>query len=173
MIYQQSVTAQPFRQCDETNLGQSQFCNFEANVQNPKIWGSQVEIQLNYTIDKNFSSTRYIDKRLLNETAFTNIDRQYDAFENDIAVLQVFFDSPTVVQFTTSHSKTWLDFISAVGGNVGLFIGFSIVTVVEFVWILMRIFYICITSGVGHSKTSHQNSLTPVQTIKNQKNFNH
>ena len=73
------------------------------------------------------------------ETLFTNITRSYDAFEKDIAVLSVYFASPTAMEYTTKQSKTWLDFISAVGGNGGLCIGFSIVTLLELVWLIVRI----------------------------------
>ena len=151
MIYQHSISSSQFRQCDEKNLGQSKFCNFDQDLPNPKVWGSQVEMQLNNITNQNFSSTRYIDKRLTNETVFTNISRKYDAFENDIAVLHVFFESPTVVQLTTNHSKTWFDFVSAVGGNGGLFIGFSLVSVVELFWIFFKICFICLTSSVNHN----------------------
>jgi hypothetical protein len=55
-------------------------------------------------------------------------------------MLSIFFDSPTVLEFSTKNSRTWIDFISAVGGNGGLFIGFSLVTIFEILWLFSEIF---------------------------------
>ena len=85
------------------------------------------------------SSIRYITPQSTNQFIFSELSRSYDAYEKDISVLSVFFSSPTVMQFSTKQSKNWLDFISAVGGNVGLFIGFNIVTLVELIWIGMKV----------------------------------
>ncbi len=63
---------------------------------------------------------------------------KYDAYEQDIAILNVFFETPTVLEYTTKQSRTWLDMISAVGGNGGLFIGFSIVTILEIIWLIFQ-----------------------------------
>jgi hypothetical protein len=70
---------------------------------------------------------------------FTTLNRTYNAFERDIAVLNIFFSSPIVMQYMTKESKTWFDFISTVGGNGGLFIGFSIVTILELAYAVLRI----------------------------------
>ena len=64
---------------------------------------------------------------------------EYDAFDKDIAILKVFFESPTAILLTTNHSKTWIDFVSVVGGNGGLFIGFTIVTILELFWLIWQI----------------------------------
>ena len=68
----------------------------------------------------------------------TNKVIEYDAYERDIAILNVFFETPSALEYTTGQSKTWFDFISAVGGNGGLFIGFSIVTILEIIWLFFR-----------------------------------
>jgi hypothetical protein len=77
-------------------------------------------------------------QRMYKDSLVTNTVIKYDAYERDIAVLNVFFETPTVLEYTTQPSKTWFDFISAVGGNGGLFIGFSIVTVLEIIWLFIR-----------------------------------
>ena len=43
-IYEASVTAAPFRNCDYKNLGVSYLCDFDGTV-SPKIWGQQVQDQ--------------------------------------------------------------------------------------------------------------------------------
>ena len=143
IIYHHSISIQPFRQCDERNFGISELCRFDNGYPNPQIWGKQVLSQLNNSqLPANISSQRFLNPRLFNATVFKDVKREYDAFEKDIAVLHVFFESPTVLQYTTKQSKTWVDFVSAVGGNGGLFIGFSLVTIVEFFWILIQLLYI-------------------------------
>ena len=144
VIYQQSISTQLFRGCDEKNFGMTDFCNSQARA--PQIWATQVLKQLNgsnlnMTIVNAMakSSIRYLTPQSTNQFIFSELSRSYDAYEKDISVLSVFFSSPTVMQFSTKQSKNWLDFISAVGGNVGLFIGFNIVTLVELIWIGMKV----------------------------------
>ena len=146
VIYQPIFSTQKFRECDEKNFGMSKLCNLEAYQIQPQIWGKQVLDQLvrskgNMTKlqEKIQSSQREILPIYFPGYIFTNLTRLYNAYEKDIAVLNVFFASPTVMEYTTKPSKTWVDFISAVGGNGGLFIGFSIVTVLELFWLLLRI----------------------------------
>ena len=63
----------------------------------------------------------------------------YDAYEKDIAILQIYFKSPTIIEYGTFPSQTWIDFFSSIGGLLGLCIGLSIVTVIELFWLLLRI----------------------------------
>ena len=84
------------------------------------------------------SSQRFLNARSFKNDFVTNSVLEYDAFDKDIAILNVFFETPTVLEYTTQHSITWFDFISAVGGIGGLFIGFSIVTILEIIWLLFQ-----------------------------------
>jgi hypothetical protein len=63
----------------------------------------------------------------------------YDAYEKDIAILQLYFKSPTMMEYKTFPSQTWISFFSAIGGLLGLCIGMSIVTVIELVWLCITI----------------------------------
>jgi hypothetical protein len=63
----------------------------------------------------------------------------YDAYEKDIAILQIYFKSPTVMEFGTFPSQNWVGFFSAIGGLLGLCIGMSIVTIIELFWLCFRI----------------------------------
>ena len=143
VIYQPLITTQKFRNCDENNFGVSELCNLNANIK-PQIWGKQVldQLQTSTIITKLKSliqsSQRKIKPKIVEGFLFENLSREYDAYENDIAVLNVFFSSPTAIEYATRPSKSWFDFLSAVGGNGGLFIGFSIVTAVELLWVLVK-----------------------------------
>ena len=63
----------------------------------------------------------------------------YDAYEKDIAILQIYFKSPTIIEYGTFPSQTWIDFFSSIGGLLGLCIGMSIVTFIEIFWLILQI----------------------------------
>ncbi len=147
VVYQKSVTNQQFRKCDEKNFGMSQLCNLSraSGLPEPQIWKQAILSQINESkLNTSHIKTniRYLYPTVLQNNIFINSVREYDAYENDIAILSVFFESPTVMQYTTKQSRTWVDFISAVGGNGGLFIGFSIVTLVEVIYLFLQILYL-------------------------------
>jgi hypothetical protein len=89
-------------------------------------------------LSKIVSSQRFLKPRRYRQNLVTPSVTKYDAYEQDIAILNVFFETPTVLEYTTKQSRTWLDMISAVGGNGGLFIGFSIVTILEIIWLIFQ-----------------------------------
>ena len=71
----------------------------------------------------------------------------YNAYEKDIAIVNIFFGESTVFgryfiayvlyqkyfdsEFERLPKMTWLDFISGFGGFCGLCLGFSFVSIVE------------------------------------------
>ena len=109
----------------------------------PQIWGKQVLDQLSGLkldiMSKIKSNLRtMIPYYQVKEFTFSNISRVYDAYKEDIAVVNVYFSTSTVMVYSTRINKTWIDFISGFGGNVGLFIGFSFVTIFELFWLFVR-----------------------------------
>ena len=88
VIYQKTISAQPFRPCNEKNLGMTDFCSFEGAFLDPPIWGQQVLDQLNDS-GINFvdlgkvikTSKRTLNPVLYNQSIFTKVEREYDAFE--------------------------------------------------------------------------------------------
>lgn len=64
---------------------------------------------------------------------------EYDAYEKDIAAVTFFFESNTAFEFERRPRMTMIDFISQVGGLLGLCMGFSLVSLVEIVyWFTIR-----------------------------------
>ena len=123
------------------------------NVPKPHMWGKlALDRMKKYSKDyeniqsKIASSKRFLKPRWFEDNFVTHSVVEYDAYERDIAILNVYFETPTVLVFATQHSKTWLDFISAVGGNGGLFIGFSIVTILEIIWLFSQAFLLHLKS---------------------------
>ena len=85
--------------------------------------------------DRTYSST------LLGGDIFSQVDNTYDAYDKDIAFLHIYFKKSTVFQLGTQPTMTWIDFLSQVGGLLVLCIGFSIITIIELVWLCLRILF--------------------------------
>ena len=67
----------------------------------------------------------------------------YEAYERDISVIHFYFDSSTAFQYYREPRMTFTTFISQIGGVLGLFLGFSIVSLVELLyWFLYRLCYL-------------------------------
>lgn len=58
----------------------------------------------------------------------------YDAFARDVAVVNFFFESPNAVLYSKLPRMNWVDFVSQVGGLLGLGLGFSMVSLVELLY---------------------------------------
>jgi len=69
---------------------------------------------------------------------FTQNPKTYDAYENDIALVQVFFRKSTMFQLGKQPRMTWIDYLSAVGGLLGLVLGMGIPSFIELIWVCLR-----------------------------------
>jgi len=142
VIYEPSITTIPFRRCDFRNLGTSSMCNLDdALLPEPRIWARQVikQLKLEGQVDilKRFrfaSSERKYRYEMLAPGAFNPFADTYDAYEKDIAMVQIYFKTSSIIEFGTSVSQTWIDYFSAIGGLLGLCIGLSILTLIELLW---------------------------------------
>ena len=65
----------------------------------------------------------------------------YDAFEDDIGIVNIFFVDSTIKKFITSHKMSVFDYITEIGGSLGLFMGISIISVIEFIYWFLTNFY--------------------------------
>ena len=80
----------------------------------------------------------------------------YEAYERDISVIHFYFDSSTAFQYYREPRMTLTTFISQIGGVLGLFLGFSIVSLVELLyWFLYRLCYLLFNPKRKASKASH------------------
>ena len=65
----------------------------------------------------------------------------YDAWTEDIAVVNFFFKSPTVLVYKTERKMTFIHLVSQLGGTMGLCIGLSLISLVEILyWFFIRYF---------------------------------
>ena len=64
----------------------------------------------------------------------------YNAFEKDIGIINILFGKSYSTKYVKKNRLTEFDFLSQVGGAVGLAMGISIVSVVEIVyWFTIRL----------------------------------
>ena len=64
----------------------------------------------------------------------------YNAYERDIARVHFYFDKSSILQFTRQKRMTIVDYISQMGGLLGLFIGFSFISGAELIyWLTFRL----------------------------------
>ena len=73
------------------------------------------------------------------ENLFEQNPRYYDAFEKDIALVEIFFKKPTLVQVSRKARMNWIDYFSTVGGLLGLVLGMGSISVVELLWLCLRL----------------------------------
>lgn len=170
-IYDIRVSSAPFKACDHTNIGSSSMCQFSTkNDQiNPPIWAADVN-QEYQTEQKTlpeflnmsgiFPSTRQVvptskvNQLVLKSKALKA--PTYNAFENDIAIVNFYFDKSTALQFIRQKRMTIVDYISQMGGLLGLFIGFSFISGIELIyWFTIRL---------GRNISSSKGTLKPPKT---------
>ena len=65
----------------------------------------------------------------------------YDAFKKDIGILNIFFSEKKILKYVTKNRMSELDFMSQIGGSLGLAMGMSIISFIEIIyWFAFRIF---------------------------------
>jgi len=56
----------------------------------------------------------------LEKDAFNLTDSLYDAYEKDIAMVQIYFKKSTIFEMGSKPRMNWIDYFSTVGGLLGL-----------------------------------------------------
>ena len=159
-IFEAKVTSSAFQRCDHTNIGASPLCDLDTSNMNPTIWAEDARNSFNAVVgeipgylltgpdNKTIHSNKRYREANTEATLFHGQDPTYDAFEKDIAVVKFYFEKNGVVQFKRRASNNWSDFMSQVGGNAGLGVGFSIISAIEIIyWITIKFVQNYFTGG--------------------------
>ena len=160
-VYESMATHTKLPGCDSTNVGSS-FCSLIHGEMNPPPWitdaqneflnanqmiPAYLDTDLSRKKDGNakFSSQRsryqggYIDKDEI-FTAKLKMNPSYNAFEKDIGIVNVFFAKEDVPKYMKANRWSIFDFLSQIGGSLGLFMGISAISVAEvFYWLIFRL----------------------------------
>jgi len=67
----------------------------------------------------------------------------YEAYEKDIAKVEIYFKSATVTEIHREPTMTWIDFFANLGGLFGLGLGLGLIFLFEVIWYLL---YLILTS---------------------------
>lgn len=91
--------------------------------------------EISYT---EFPTRNYAYKLLQNRNDFYSRLFQtknitYDMFKKSVTSMYIYFEDLIITEIVESPSVQFVDLISNIGGLVGLFIGFSVLTLVEFI----------------------------------------
>ena len=145
--YSTSVTSVPLRKCVTNEFGMSRDCaNIVDNMSNVKLIESSVKDsiikrfgKLPFYIKSNwFAYIRKYGTLLPNGDVYGESLSSYDALQNDIAKVEIFFKSTTTMKVKKNVTMTWIDYFSNVGGILGLVLGIGIISVFELIWLNYR-----------------------------------
>ena len=149
--------------CDNSNIGTHKLCDLEDGSMNPAPWINIAKDEYrkaNETIPwyldtflsqntshlKRFNNTRRrigdenSKKELLFPSEITR-NPNYDAFKEDIGIIKFFFRNEHVLKYVKRNRMSSFDFLSQIGGSIGLAMGISIISFVEIIyWFTIRLF---------------------------------
>ena len=61
-------------------------------------------------------------------------------WQNKLRYVRIYFETPTFDRITKDRAAKFVDMLSAIGGTMGLLTGFSIISGVEIIYFIVRIF---------------------------------
>ncbi len=145
--YNPTITVKPFHTCNVNNIGASQFCTTVLKQPLPMQMRLVSQIQkefLNKSTIKSDNVPGYIlslksSMRNYGPNVFKNPEKTYDAFDQDIAMVQIMYQKSTVNLMGSWLTMTWIDYFSTVGGLLGLVLGMGFVTFIEIFWLGCKI----------------------------------
>ena len=81
----------------------------------------------------------------------------YNAYEKDIAMVNFYFDKSSILQYIRQERMTKVDYISQIGGLLGLFMGISFISGIELIY--WATFRLARNMDTGKSKKIQASSL--------------
>ena len=60
-------------------------------------------------------------------------------WKNSLRIVRIYFDTPTFDRVTKDRAAKFVDYVSAIGGTMGLLTGFSIISGVEIIYFTLKI----------------------------------
>ena len=152
--YSYTLSTARFRRCDQRNLNYSPLCSLQPKFSPPAWQKSVLDIYQAGTgrvpgyikeldgVEREYYPSLEARRREVMESFTTDQYQQtYNAYDNDIAVLYVYFGQPTTTEYIRVVSLSWVGFLAQAGGLIGACLGFSFISLVELVyWFIIRFF---------------------------------
>ena len=143
--YKIRMSVRPFKTCDLSNLGVSKFCNLQLRRTNPMVQNFVNQLAGIFSDKSNgiptpayaskiVANTRTFRLKMDNKDIFKSEASSYNPFMQDIAVLKFVYDKSDVILVTSQARMTWIDYLSNVGGLMGLVLGMGFVSFFEIAW---------------------------------------
>ena len=136
--YKTTLSSAPLKHCDQTNLGVSPLCDLSTDnnlMMNPPMWRDAVEKEYlkfngddglpDFIINKTgvksnvrryVALNRDVKNLVLRNQRETHLT--YNALEEDITIVNFYFDESNIIQYNTFLRMTAIDFISSVGNLI-------------------------------------------------------
>ena len=126
-------------------MGISPLCQLD-NSMKPQKWGLGVQKSYEKTTgsvpDYVKNTVEQSTRVYPNDKILEGLDiESYNAFNEDIAVVTFYFPTHVATEITTNAKMTWLDYLSQVGGLLGLFLGCSVISMSEFVYWFTAVYF--------------------------------
>ena len=154
-IYETAISYAELQKCDHTNIGTNMLCDMVNGDMNPAPWRNQAKHEF---ANANLSVPWYVDtgpermnnnrKKIMGLNMEDSLifksehDKEptYDAFEQDIAIVNIFFGNPHIIRYAKYSRMSLADFLSQTGGSIGLALGISMLSIVEMIyWFTVRL----------------------------------
>ena len=146
-ILKSRISTSPHRKCQLNSFRSNTFCN----KNDGNRFSSEVITDLtSYDLKRRFNNKTYFYKKYIASEqrkfgsslkygdVFEITNKPYNAFDNDIASVQIYFEAGYATRIQKSPRLTWTNYFSNVGGIFGLVLGIGIISFVELFWIVLR-----------------------------------
>ena len=151
-IYDASTSTAPIRFCDHTNLGVSNLCTLDSSTSsmNPSLISEPIKNEFWQNMGgelpefatptlKNLPSKRLrvrSDVKAQNLVLKSALKKasDYNAFKQDIALVNFYFEQAYVQQYKRQHSLKMADYVAQVGGLFSFAFGMSLISIFEVIW---------------------------------------
>ena len=106
-----SASSAPLRDCTELNNGIGCLCKYSSSF-SPSLASKNILKEYSHMQEL----PDYV-RRFKNEDSATRVlstGVEYDAFKEDIAIVHIYWDTPSVLQFERTLRLTWVDYLAQV-----------------------------------------------------------
>ena len=145
-IYKIEMTAVPFSQCNLRNMGAVKVCQWNGDSISNPLWPANFVVN---SYKNRFLAQPYFTKNVVPETrrrgsaliygdVFGVSASDYETLQTDIATVEIYFKTASIMEIQQAQRMSWLDFISNVGGLLGLLLGMGFISVFEILWFTIK-----------------------------------